>query len=401
MSRLISDILGASEPHFSHALRDLEHKSGKNGHDVRLSVDVSQLKKHIIKELGFDETDTTIQELYYALRHRGVEINAALEQQLNITNDCTPEQVSQAVHAFVDSMSVGRDIWAVKHSVIKQILKKQPPKKLMKALGLRSIDSVLKRTSSYELLTLAYQLETAEWIQKTHVQFKKFTPSDFQATKSTIYLLDAARISKMHTAGFKKHAIVVPNYETGSVLLMTPEKRFPLDTLAITLAVLQSLYDIRVYSAYFRFISVKQSFGHKVYNVMRKGLPGGLHGNQIGWRALQKYCNQHPEQFGRIEQPHLQFDDIALTTPADLIAQHVSNAKPWIGTEFGFVHDGTRSISLHLSDVVTNASNQLSYEQSRNSHGQAALWDELSRRYLTNESVVSFVIMTLDEPGRT
>lgn len=402
MSRLISDILNAPEPQFSHALRDWEQRSGHASHDVRLVADMSQLKRRIIKDLGLDESDTTIQELYYALRHKGGKLNDVLEHKLGITKDTSTRELITIVSAFVDSLEVSRDSWVVKHAVIKELLKKQPPKKTMKALGLRSIDSVLKRSSSYELLALASQVEPPEWNRKILTQYKKLTLSDFQPIMSTIFTVESKKLERLQKAGFSRNHLIIPRYDTATVLLLEPSKRFPLDTLALILAVLQALYDIRVYSAYFRFISVKPSFGQHFFEAIGHGLPGGLHNNQIGWKALQKHFNKHPEQFYKIEQPHLHFEDVKLTPPLKALVIDIPDAALWVGSEYGFVQEkgkGGHPVSLHIADVVTNATNGFTYEQSLYGHGQSALWDELNHRYLLNEVIQDAVIRSLDDPS--
>lgn len=397
MSRLISDILNAPEPRFSHAVHSWERMSGQTGHDIRLVSEIVQQCKQALKALGLDDTDTTPRELFFALKHRAVSTNQQLENELKINAGDSPEEVITKITALIDTLALQRDVWAVKHTVVKQLLRQQPPKKLLKILGLRSIDSVLKRTSAHELLSLAYQVEPIEWTNKMRARYKKLKPVDFQTSSSSMFIVGKPRVEKLHKGGYKSSRIVVPNYETGTILVVPPAGRFPLDVLAMTLALLQTLYDLRVYSAYFRLISVKPRFGIRLQLVVQQGLPGTLTETEIGWSVLQRHFTYSPESFDSIEQPHLQHEDITLVAPLTALQETLPDISFWSDHAHVFMGDGSKPISLHLMDVVTNTSNQLSYEHSTHAHLQQQLWEELGLRYLQNETIRTAVISQIED----
>ncbi len=67
MSRFISDILEAREPHFSQRIIELEKIADKPGVDLNLVSEIIQKRKFLLKSLGLDTSDTKTEELYYAL----------------------------------------------------------------------------------------------------------------------------------------------------------------------------------------------------------------------------------------------------------------------------------------------------------------------------------------------
>ncbi|MGI9028225.1 MAG: hypothetical protein ACR2FM_05310 [Candidatus Saccharimonadales bacterium] len=397
MSRLISEVLRAPEPSFSQAIKKWEQISGQSGHDIRLLSDITQARKRALQTLNLDENDTTARELFFALRHRAVETNRELELELQINDTDTPDQIISKIVAFIDGLTVQREVWVIKHSVIKQLLKKHSPKKVLKMLGFRSIDSVLKRSNSYELLALAYQIESSDWVAKMHTHFKKLKPTDFQATKSCMFVVEPSRVAKLHSGGYKRSNIIVPNYETGTVLVVPPTQRFPLDVLTLTLSLLQMLYELRAYSAYFRLLSVKTDFGSRLQALMKNGLPGALHETQIGWKVLQRHLMSATDSFVSVEQPHLQYDDIVLTAPIPVLAEVLPSMPFWNDNSYVFMTENNRPVSLHLLDVVVNASNQLPYESGVATHLQQHLWEELGLRYLQNPEVEAFTLSELTD----
>jgi hypothetical protein len=399
MNRLISDILDAPEPGFSHALQSWEAKNGRKGHDVRLISDISTGRKKAIGELGLDENDTTPSELFYTLRHKAATANDSFVKTIGAKPEDSPEELLNKLVKYIESLEISRDVWTIKHPVIKQLLKKQPPKKLMKTLGLRSVDSMLKRINSYELLSIAYRVESSEWTQKMHGQLKKLTPSDFQSGKSCIFVVDTAKADKLRKAGFQSSNLILPNYETGTVLMLPSSKRFNLDALTLALTLLQVLHDLRIYSAYFRHISVKGGFGLRLHKVLHDGLPGSINSGQIGWRAIQRHMSRNPDSFHKIEQPHLQYEDIAVAHPGIALAKKVPDLVFWGGKQHLFLLDGKKPVSMHLMDVVLNASNQLDYDRSSHHYLRAHLWDELGSRYLEDEPILAMVVEDIEKDG--
>jgi hypothetical protein len=401
VSRILAQVLSVKEPYFSHAIQDLERLSGNHSHDVRVISDIVHTQKNVLQELGLDQHDTTPKELFFALRHRALQTESELQRAIGITDAETPLKTVEKIITFIDSLSVNRNVWAVKGSVIKSLLKEQPPKKLMKVLGVRSVDSMLKRSSPCEILALSYEFENSEWTQKFHARFKNLQPSDFQETKSQLYILAPARAEKLRKAGYRGSRIIVPNYETGTVLIVPPKTRFGLDVLALTLAILQTLYELRVYGAYFRHLAVQPSFGVNIASVLKHGLPGSIQSATIGWRVLQRHFNQHPRSFDLVEQPHLHYDDVTVTPPSEALAQALPSMKFWNAHKSACMQDGTFIVSAHPLDVITGGSNGLQYGTAHHHHLRLHVWENLASRYLQHHPVQVLVLNKIDNRQRS
>lgn len=387
MSRLISDILNAPEPHFSHTIHRLEKSTGSKGHDVRLISDINVAKRRVLDSLKLDQNDTTAKEIYFALRHKAHDVNQELESAIGVNGDDSPEVMVDKVTKFIDSLSLSREVWVIKHSVIKRLLKSAPPKKTLKSLGFRSIDSVLKRNNACELLTLAAQIENTEWLNKFRLQYKKFKITDFAATSSSIFVINSSKLDKLRTSDYSNSKIVVPNYETGSILVAPSEKRFNLDTLAITITILQTLYELKVYSAFFKLVSVNEKFGIKLLEALQNGLSSKITEKEIGWKVLQKHFNHNDNSFEPLEQPHFQKEDVSLEEPLKILINIVPSFEFWHGKEYVYFGHDNKPVSLHILDVVTNASNEFSYEDSVNPYLRQQLWEQLLLRYMQHEEI--------------
>jgi sugar/nucleoside kinase (ribokinase family) len=67
MAKFLQDLLRAEEPLFSAALRHLERAAGHSSVDVRLISDIISRAHHVMRRIGLDPADTTLDELHHAL----------------------------------------------------------------------------------------------------------------------------------------------------------------------------------------------------------------------------------------------------------------------------------------------------------------------------------------------
>jgi hypothetical protein len=390
MSRFISDIIGAPEPHFTNSLQSLEAMTAKAGHDARLIAELAGMKRDILQHIKLDHQDTTPDELYFTLRQHIVDLNERLEEQLNLSKTSSPDEVARAVVSFIDSMEIKRDVFAIKHVSVKQFLRQYPPKRLLRILGLKSIDSVLKRTNSLELLGLALRVEKQEWHKKYQAYLRKCDIANFDVQKSAIFVVNRTRSKKLIQSGHRASEFVIANPESGSLVMLTAHKRFRLDVLALTLTCLHALYDLQVYSAYYRYRATSKNFADEVLKVATHGLPRDSKNTHIGWRALVKHFNTHPESFESFEQPYLAHEDTIVDSPINRVLESMGE-KQWPVYSYGFAVFGPTVISLHPLDIVVNTINNFDHPHAVHVYGGRELGDELISRYLQHPVVLSYV----------
>lgn len=395
MSRLISDILNAPEPHFSRAVQSWERSSNNAGHDIRLISEVSAARKKVIKNLGLDENDTTPRELYYALRHKAASTNKKFEEKLGIKPENSPDEIIAKIIKYVESLKLPNETWAIKPASVKRILKKTPPKKTLKTLGLRSIDSVLKRSNPYEILAESRRLEGPDWQKKINQQLKNMKISDFQAGKIQIFSTGAETSQKMKKSGMKKGSVVAGSYETGSILIISPARRFEMDSVGLALLIIHEISEVRAYSTYFRHTSVMADFGALFLQAINRGLPGKLRDAKIGWKPLHNHLSKNEDSFSKVEHPYFQHEHVVSVPLPKIYETALPDADFWKGGHVVFMNEKDNIASMHPLDVVINASNQLPFEKSTSFYLRNAIWEELGERYLTSEPIELTVIADL------
>lgn len=394
MSREIADILGAHTVQFSHLIGRLEERSGRHGHDLRLYSDMRSRALRAVQELGLDPSDTVSGELYFALQERAHAGNTRLAARIGIDQDDSPDLMLNKVMAWVSANTRSSEVWVCKPTLVRSFLKKQPPKLVMKALGLRSVDSALKRNNSAELLTLASSLESEEWVKKFKLNYKRCKPTDFDTKTINFLVIPKDRASKIGKAGFPISRIVSPNYELGSFMLIPPQYRFPLDVLIIAVSLAEAISDMRKYSSYYRTLSVRKDFGQHFYDVSRRGIHQASRTvSEVGWNSIHRHLVGNEYFLKKIEQPYLSRDDFIAESSLELLARHDPQFEYWKDLEYVFYHhDKKPAVSLNLVDVVIGATNRSPYENGSVAYGQTQLWEELWSRYLAHDNVAEEII---------
>ena len=159
MTRFLSEALQAAEPFFRHGLSRLEAANGHPAADIRLTSDILRRSRAKLMELGLDPDDTTLKELYQALQQRVKEDDRRLTRNLQIqaaTHISAEADVVAGMVHVLQQLPDSRRSFALKTSVLKSLLRQNPPKRAMKQLGYRSLDSLLKHESPVLVLSAAW-----------------------------------------------------------------------------------------------------------------------------------------------------------------------------------------------------------------------------------------------------
>src|SRR6266404_4594616 len=103
MNKIISAILGQSEPAVAKAIAKLEAKNGYPSHDVRHLAENIQKTRLKLTELGLDPDDTTGEELYHALLVRFNQDSQKFDKQFSLVNPNDNGSASLAVRLVLNN----------------------------------------------------------------------------------------------------------------------------------------------------------------------------------------------------------------------------------------------------------------------------------------------------------
>ncbi len=400
MTKFLSQALQAPEPFFRQGLARLEAANGHPNTDIRFSTEVVGTTKAKLRELGLDPNDTTPEELYHALQERvksdDKRLNRTLRTLAATHVSAEADLVDGMIHALKSLPDSSRS-FSLKNSVLKTILKQVPPKKAMKQLGYRSLDSFLKHESSISMLASAYLCEDDHWHKRLLAQYKQLKASDFESRNIHIEQPKTQRWQKLaqQTVSQKKHNILALKEIGALVFLPLPAKVPDGSTVASLSLALHELNEIRASGTFLKLCQVRPDFGKIVQKVAsdEPQLDSGLLDQVVPWRLIQHYYSKltHPDHSGALE-PHLQMEDIAWHPIEASLCRIEPSLDFWQHSgHLGLLHD-RRPVSMNVLDAALGACNRLPFEHRPAHYFQRSLWHELMLRYLRPEAVERAVI---------
>lgn len=388
---MLSDLLGAPQPGFAHRLKQLERANGEPGADIRLTTEILQRTKAKIRELGLDPQDTTGTELYVALQQRLLNDEQRLREHLNIATSASPAELLASVLQFEKKLQLPRGCFALKTSVVKRLLKAQPPKKVMAHLGYRSIDSMLKHETVASIYTASMVHETSHWHQAYLRQYNHLSPSDFESRELQVQFPRAQRWEGLSEAFAKRYRHTSAVFkELGTIVVLPVRSQLPALAITSLLSLLNGLNTIRCASTYLKLQQVNANFGAAVRQVNLSEPTTGAEfaGQPLPWRVVQYYYHvvheaYHPALF----EPHVQPEDLALAEAESALALELPALAFWENTAGLALVDHGQTVSLNMLDVALGAANGLAFEERILKHVRQQVWSDIIVRYLRHRNL--------------
>ncbi len=401
MTRFLSQTLGALEPSFGMAVQDLERASGHQSMDIRLSTEITRNVQYKMRQLGLDPHDTTGPELYRALQERLRQDETHLRDVLGLAADAAPAEVLARLQQFIEKHEISKGCFALKLSVAKRLLKKVPPKKAMKQLGYRSVDSMLKHEPVAYVYTAANMLEGNAWRQNFYEQYKQLSPSDFEARKMTVMYPKAKKWEKLAKdfVTQTKHNIMCIK-ELGAVVLLPHETDMPGLAITTFLLVFNDMNTVRAHSSFTKLQQVKPNFGEIVKLAVDQEpvTSAELAGQPVPWRLIQRFYARHKQAYHPdIFEPHVQPEDLGWFDAEPLLKDLKPALGFWEGTAaLSFLYEG-EPVSLNILDVALGHCNSLGFADRIIHFVRENIWHELMMRYLNQENLGQAIQQQLAE----
>lgn len=397
----LRDLLDAKEPLFSRAIAQLELASGKPGADAKLVGEIHERAAAAMRKLGLDPTDTTGPELYHALIAKVKEHDAHLARSIGGNPDMPIHELLPLMKTAAEKVKTPRNCWVLRKSVAKEMLRKTPPKNIMKRLGYRSVDSMLKRENLAEIYGALRFAESPEWLNEFNTLYKKLQPSDFETRDIEIVIMPAERWGDVAEHFIEKKRHNITHLKELGVILMLPVKADHLP--GITLWALSLLFhytnEIRLYSAYFKLQQVKKNFGEILAQTLIADPDLGpiMAGHNVHWRVIQRYFGKlsdepHPEIF----EPHVQPEDLHWRKAESILYQIDPELGFWEDLDYvALMFDGS-PLAFNMMDVAAAYTNSAPFNQRVIYHFRESLWNEIFMRYMGQKTLRNQVLKQLD-----
>lgn len=395
MTRFLSQALQSKEPVFQRNLTNLEVANGHPNADIRLSLEVEDATRNKCRELGLDPKDTTAEELYHALQSRLKSDDKLLTKKLRTMAatrvSAAADPVSGIVLALKD-LPDSKACFSLKTAKLRSLLKTLAPKKTMKTIGYRSIDSMLKHENPIEVLTAAWLCESTAWQKRLLDQYKKLTPSDFEERSIKIIYACAPRYRQLGEAVVSEsHHNILSLKELGAIVLLPLPENIPAGVVTTSLSLAtRELNEIRIASSFLKVHQFKSNnFGKAVLKISLSSPELETKGfdQPVPWSLIQRYYTRLSDSIENIFEPYVRLEDMIYHSAEEALTKIEPKLSFWQGTENLGLLDNGKPVSLNLIDNALSLCNNLPFEDRVAHYFQNSLWHELLARYLKRDSL--------------
>lgn len=395
MSRYLASALGEQEAKFKHAIMALERRHNHPNHDLHLVSKIFQQLPKKIQLLGLDPTDTTTEELYQALNNKLKDQDQALVKKIrtlaaNLVN--AEANVIDGVTALISSLNLDLNLFVLKTAVLKSLLRASPPKKVIKILGLRSVESMLKNEPLALILVAINYYESEAYVSNLYNSYKQLKAANFENRQLNIVSSQDQRWLPI-LKDIKKHTglSVVSSYELGFVVILPIDNQPPVGylTLLITNLLTEMAISLSV-SSYLKLHQVSPKFGLILKEIVdhEPQLNIQVLNSKLSWQKAQMILAGHDTS---LFAPHLSNEDFNHINLLDKLASCLEEFKYWQDTEFLAHIKDSQVISFNIKDVATNLANRLPFNERSLVHFRHSLVNELTSLYCRPETVIDYL----------
>lgn len=387
MPKLLVELLGVKEREFSQLIERLERVTLNSGIDIKLVAEIITKTREKARSLGLDTNDTTHKEFFHALKTKLQTDDEKLNKKL-MSGAKKPEKIAQILADTTSKLSKNERVLALTNAGTKRVLNAVPPRKTLKALRLRSLDSVLKRENPKTLYALALQLEDASWQSQVHAKMKRLQSKDISWQPVEITALPKPWLDKTY-AKISHHGIQLVCPDVGAVVvlpaILSTSKGATI--LAVGL-ILHAAQRLAVDSMPYRREGFLQGYDSILQEIAHGGHSdlASIHGLSPTWRAVHELMSK-----GYIRditsEVELKLDELSWQSVEMKLASIVPEIDFWIDTHFLGLSTNEKPVSLHMLDVARAVITNTEYGSQPIIHLEGSLWNEIQVRYLQHDNL--------------
>lgn len=399
MCKVLADLLGIDSPLFAISIQQLEAASGGSGSDIKLYSEIIRKANFKTRALGLDPKDSTPQEIYYALLELVKKHDEFLAKRLGAKDPIDVEDILPRIITFINKLDIPKKVWVLKPTAAKRMLKLTPPRKVMRQLGYRSIDSMLKRESIYELYVAMRFVESQEWLQAFTKKYKYLSSIDFESRDIRFIRFDSKKwgVSAEAYARKQRHNVTHMKEIGVIALLPLPVTRLPGVTIAVLPLLFHYLNEIRMYSSFFKLQQIRPDFGEIIVKTLIYDPRDHVKvaGHNFHWRAVQRHFGKNKSRLPDFFEPHVQAEDLYWRKAEEILYRIEPALYFWNEADYVALKANGGVVSFNLMDAAVNYINQLPFGKHVTHQFRASLWSEIFIRYLGQNAIEYQVLQQL------
>ena len=387
MGQILTELLGVDERKFRDYIDRLEHVCMRPGVDIRLGAEIITRARQKIRDLQLDVEDTTSKELFFALRHRLVRDETQLRKKLGLSNEAKElEPNLQKLANAAQKLSSKEHALSLTSAGARRILEAEPPKRTLKLLKYRSLQSVLKRHDARVLYVLAAVFENESWHAQFQSKVRRLNVKDMQCQKGTCIVMPIVWYEKAYKYLAPNGAVMTQDELAVVCVLPIADVRKDGVSVLLLSMMLQAATTISTKSLPYKQQALFQGFDSIIPKIANGEFPelASIHGLKPSWHMVYQLLGQRYLSLQN-EEAELEVFDLFWESTEMKLASLVSEMDFWTDTHFLGVVGKASVVSMHVLDVAVALVSGAAFGTQTSEHLSSSLWNELQIRYLKEE----------------
>jgi len=285
-----------------------------------------------------------------------------------------------------------------------ELLKNQPPQKILQVLNYKSVDELLEKENIFEIFSALRFVEGSEWLNENFFkQYKNLKPGDFEKREIKVLALPERWVQIAQNFIKHKYHNISHLKELGIIYTIPLSLNISGETMRNFSLIFHYFNEVKFYSELFeKFAGDANSFAKNLISLLRgdaidEHLPRPAPG-KTQWLIIQRYLAKDDENDWRLFEPHINPEamhweraekmlvkagEVLNNFSADLAFWQNLN---WIGDYFGTEAGIDVLVSFNLIDTAMSLVKEkelIKYLY----HHQEALWNKIFTEYFNEEKI--------------
>jgi len=190
-----------------------------------------------------------------------------------------------------------------------EFLKNEPPEKVIKALGYRDVDELIKNEDFFEIFSSLRFVQGSEWLNsKFFPQYETLIAADFEEREIMTVALSKKWGDLAQEFILKKHHNISHLKELGLIYIIPIELNISAETLRNFVLILHYFNEVNFYSNLFRkFSKNSETFAQNFISLLRGDVPDErlAKSDKSQWLIIQRYLAKDDQYDWRLFEPHI------------------------------------------------------------------------------------------------
>ena len=429
----LSQLLRTKESVIFELEKKLSRLTKKKSVLVEMMADNERLITAKLEVLGLRRHDDACR-IYQALLEKTKADDVALLKYFNQPNFLKTQDCQKLLTTAKEIVKLDKGFFFTEAKA-EFLLRANPPRQIMQALGYTDIESLLSQENIWEVFCALRFVEDRNWLNDVFFKpYQKLTSADFEEREIRVMVLPEKWLAIGQEFVGKKLHHLSHLKELGLVFIIPFSVNYPGAVLEVLTLILHYLHEVDFYSQLFKRASQTDNFGEQVVKLLQgqvtsEALPNK--GKSFSWRIVQRYLAKDDATDPRLLEPHVNPETVHWHKAENDLALW-AKIKPAIDLEFwqdldfvgdfflipkgyacpldGLDHrvinfpvtrqslrDGFTEmlVSFDLIDNIISLGRQANVESKYLYHQQEALWNEIFIRYFSRDKLTDLIVENL------